>query len=85
MGVSAVACQRKKKKLPCSKWQYIVRHHLWGLGGRGASIMFSLCFQFGPKQEIETPVHEHEQLLSKNGACRSEQSTFIFCGHGVLQ
>ena len=25
------------------------------------------------------------QLLSKNGACQSEQSTIIFCGHGVLQ
>ena len=23
--------------------------------------MFSLCFQFGPKQEIVTPVHEHDQ------------------------
>ena len=21
--------------------------------------MFSACFQFGPKQEMETPVHEH--------------------------
>ena len=30
-----------------------------GVGGRGGGVMFSV-FQYGPKQEIETLVHEHE-------------------------
>ena len=58
VGVGAVASQQKKTAM-----QEVVVHRAsppLGVGGRGGVMMISLCFQFGPKQKIETLVHEHE-------------------------
>ena len=44
---------KKTKKLPRKKWQYIVRHHLWGWGGGGQGYhvftMFSIWTQAGDR------------------------------------
>ena len=59
MGKGGAGCgglPKNKKRLPYKRSHYIVRHHFFGgWGCRGVRVSL---FQFGPKQEIETLVHE---------------------------